>query len=475
MIPFNQTKIVCTIGPATESKPMMRKLFLAGMDVIRLNFSHSNYAEHEKRLNTMKELNQELNTYVAALLDTRGPEIRTHCFEGGQTTIVFGSKVNIYMEEILGDSTKFSVNYPNLYKDVSIGGLIVVDDGYLTLKVIDINEEKEIIYTESYNTHTIKDRRGINVPGVELNLEYLSEKDRQDILWGCKHDIDFIAASFVRRKEDVLAIREVLKAGCNEEIQIIAKIENQEGVNNIDEITDIADGVMIARGDLGVEVPPEEVPVIQKHIIATCHAKGKITVTATQMLESMQVHPKPTRAEVSDVANAILDGTDAIMLSGESAIGKYPIESVEVMQSIAKRMEKEIKRNEMIKRTSAHIKKDIASNIAVSVAHTVLQGQANLVIAPTMSGNTARLLSRFRPNTMILALVPTAEKARSLALNSCINAIEFPLVEDTELLVKNAMQYVKDKGLVVAGNRVVLTGGFPIGSTTNSLRILDVE
>ncbi len=475
MIPFNQTKIVCTIGPATESKEMMKKLFLAGMDVIRLNFSHSNYEEHEHRLNTMKELNKELNTNVASLLDTRGPEIRTHCFKGGQTTITFGSKVNIFMNEILGDETKFSVNYPDLYKDIAIGGMIVVDDGYLTLKVVDIDKEKKIIHTESFNTHTIKDRRGINIPGVELNLEYLSEKDRQDILWGCKQGIDFIAASFVRRKEDVLAIRDVLQEGCSPEIQIIAKIENQEGVNNIDEITDVADGVMIARGDLGVEVPPEEVPVIQKKIIAVCHAKGKITVTATQMLESMQIHPKPTRAEVSDVANAILDGTDAIMLSGESAIGRYPIESVEVMQNIAKRMEREIKREDMIKRASANVKKDIASNIAVSVAHTVLQGQANLVIAPTVSGNTARLLSRFRPNTMILALVPTAEKARSLALNSCINAIEFPLVEDTETLVKNAMKYVKDHKLVKAGNRVVLTGGFPIGTTTNSLRILDVE
>ncbi len=475
MIPFNQTKIICTIGPATESETMMRRLVLAGMDVIRLNFSHSTHDEHEVRLNTLKKLNKELNTNVASLVDTKGPEIRTHKFVDGQATVQFGSTVNIYMDEILGDATKFSVNYPELYKDVDIGGTIVVDDGYLSLKVVDVDFEDKIIVTESYNTHTIRDRRGINVPGMTLNLEYLSDKDISDIKWACKHDVDFIAASFVRNKNDVELIRQLLDDHGGQRIQIIAKIENQEGVNNLDEITDIADGVMIARGDLGVEVPPAEVPVIQKHIIAMCHRKNKISITATQMLESMQVHPKPTRAEVSDVANAILDGTDAIMLSGESAIGQYPIESVEVMQHIAKRMEKEIDRRALIERASKTVKNDIASNIALSVGHSVFQGQANLVIAPTMSGNTARLLSKFRPNTMILALVPTEEKARSLALNSCINAVVFALPEDTEILVKTSLDYVKTKELVKVGSRVIITGGFPIGTPTNSLRIIDIE
>ena len=474
MIPFNQTKIVCTVGPATESKEMMRKLVLAGMDAMRLNFSHSDHAEHAMRLNTLKALNKELNTHVAALVDTRGPEVRTHRFKGGKTTIRNSSIVTIFMEEILGDDTQFSVTYPDLYKDAFIGATIVIDDGYLTMKVIDIDIRRKAIIAEAQNTHTIKDRRGINVPDMKLNLDYISEKDRADILWACKHEVDFIAASFVRRADDVLAIREILKENCGESIQIIAKIENQEGVNNLDEITDLADGVMIARGDLGVEVPPEEVPVIQKNIIAMCHRKGKISITATQMLETMQENLKPTRAEVSDVANAILDGTDAIMLSGESAIGKYPIESVNVMQSIAKRMEKEIDRAHFIARATTKKARDIASNIAVSVAHSVYEGQANLVIAPTVSGNTARLLSKFRPNTMILALVDSAAKARGLALNSCINAIEFPLVEDTEKLVETSIAYVTTQGLVKAGDRVVITGGFPIGTVTNSLRIIDI-
>ena len=475
MIPFNQTKIVCTIGPATESKEMMKKLILAGMDTMRLNFSHSYYEEHEQRLNTLKELNKELGTNVAALLDTKGPEIRTHKFKHGVASITKGSIVKIYMDEILGDETQFSVTYPELYLDTQVGGTIVVDDGYLLLNIIAIDKKNRMITAEAFNSHTIKDRRGINVPGMKLNLEYISPKDREDIIWGCKHGIDFIAASFVRRKEDVLAIREILEQQNNCNIQIIAKIENQEGVNNLDEITDVCDGVMIARGDLGVEVAPEEVPVIQKKIIHLCNEKNIISITATQMLESMQEHPRPTRAEVSDVANAILDGTDAIMLSGESAIGKYPIESVNVMQNIAKRLEVEIDRKSAVSRASKTSKSDIPTNIAVSVAYSVLQGHANLVIAPTVSGNTARLLSKFRPNTKILALVPSEEKARALALNSCVHAIPFELCPDTEELVKSSIKYTIENNLAKSGDRIVITGGFPIGSKTNALRIVDIE
>jgi len=475
MIAFNQTKIVCTIGPATESKDMMRKLIESGMDTMRLNFSHSNYEEHRKRMDTLEALNEELGTTVATLLDTKGPEIRTHLFKDGVATVKFGDEVKIYMDEILGDETKFSVTYPNLYKDVNVGGVIVVDDGYLSLQVKHIDEKNRVITTTSYNTHTIKDRRGVNIPGMMLNLDYISDKDRQDIVWGCENNVDYIAASFVRRKNDVEAIREILDANNGEHIQIIAKIENQEGVNNIAEIIEIADGVMIARGDLGVEVAPEEVPVIQKDIIGRCHEQGKITITATQMLESMQDHPKPTRAEVSDVANAILDGTDAIMLSGESAIGKYPVETVQMMHNIGKRLEKELRRDELIKRANKSLKKDVASNIAHSVAHAVLQGQAELVIAPTMSGNTARLLSKNRPNTRILALVPDAQKARGLMLNHAVFPIVFPLGTDTETVMRESVLYAKEHDLIHPGERAIITGGFPIGTTTNSLRIIDVD
>ena len=445
------------------------------MDVMRLNFSHSNYDEHRLRLNTLIELNDELNTNVASLLDTKGPEIRTHGLKGGKARITVGSKIDVHMDEIEGDETCFSVSYPDLYKDVEVGGTIVVDDGYLSLKVDDIDTEKRIIKTTSFNTHTIRDKRGINVPGMKLNLDFVSEKDHQDIVWACKQGIDFIAASFVRRKEDVEEIRKIIKSHTDKYIQIIAKIENQEGVNNIDDIIAVSDGVMIARGDLGVEVPPEEVPVIQKDIIGRCHAAGKISITATQMLESMQENPKPTRAEVSDVANAILDGTAAIMLSGESAIGNYPVESVDMMHDIALRMEKELKRDVLIRRANKANNKDIPSNIAMSAAHAVLQGQADLVIAPTVSGMTARLLSKNRPNTMILAMVPSNEKARSLALNHGIKAVEFHLGYDTESLVKRSIEYVKKEHLIEPGGRVIITGGFPLGTTTNSMRIMDIK
>ncbi len=475
MIPFNQTKIVCTIGPATDSKDMMRKLILEGMDTMRLNFSHSDYDEHRQRLDHLEALNDELNTNVASLLDTKGPEIRTNKFEGGQAYINVGDKVEIHMEEILGNNQRFSVNYAQLYKDVKVGGMIVVDDGYLTLKILDIDYEQKVIHTEAFNTHKIKDRRGINVPGIKLGLEFISQKDQADIEWGCVNKVDYIAASFVRRKEDVLAVRDIVNKQCKDhDIQIIAKIENQEGVNNIDEIISVSDGVMIARGDLGVEVPPEEVPVIQKDIIARCHRAGKISITATQMLESMQENPKPTRAEVSDVANAILDGADATMLSGESAIGKYPVESVRIMRNIAKRMEKEVHRIDWTNRANEINQKDIPSNIALSAAHSVMKGHADIIIAPSVSGTTARLLSKNRPDTMILAFVPSKQKARSLALYHGVRTVVFELGTDTEDLVKRSIEYVKKENLAQDGSRVIITGGFPLGTLTNSLRILDI-
>ena len=475
MIPdFNQTKIVCTVGPAIEEKSRMTQIIQAGMDVMRFNFSHSTHAEHEIRLNTLREINAELGTHVAALVDTKGPEIRTHTFEGGEASFKVGQKVFIHMDEIVGNSERFSVSYPALIHDVKIGGIIVVDDGYLSLQVLSVDQASGIIETISQNTHKIRDRRGVNVPGMELNLEYISAKDESDIKWACDHDVDFLAASFVRRADDVIMLKNLLKKYGGQSIQIIAKIENQEGVSNIDAIIAEADGVMIARGDLGVEVKPEEVPVIQKMIIRKAHASGKLSITATQMLESMQEHPKPTRAEVSDVANAILDGSDAIMLSGESAIGKYPVETVEMMHNIASRLEKEIKREEFIVRDHTDAG-SIPINIATSVAYAVLQGQADLVITPTITGNTARFLSQNRPNTVILALTKEAKIARSLMLSHGVYPMVYDIGTDTEKLIRESVEMVKEKGFIKPGGRVIITGGFPLGSATNSLRIIDVK
>ena len=477
MIPFNQTKIICTIGPISDSKVEMRKLINAGMDVMRMNFSHGDHAQHLGRLETLKSLNKELGTYVASLLDTKGPEVRTHLFKNGKVTIKEDSEVTIHMEEILGDEFNISVSYSKLYEDVKPGELIIVDDGYLSLLVMDVDFDKKTIRTVAQNDHTIKDRRGINIPGVELQLEFISEKDKEDIIWGCKQHVDFIAASFVRRASDVEEIRAILKEYDSEDIQIISKIENKAGVLNIEAIIDASDGIMVARGDLGVEVPAEDVPVIQKHIIERCHNKGKVSVTATQMLESMINHPRPTRAEVSDVANAIYDGTDAIMLSGESAIGKYAVESVEVMGNIASKIEKELKRSSFIRRANKNNenKANIESSIAVSVAYTVIQSEVDLIIAPTVSGNTAKLISKFRPDARIVALTSDSRKARSLAIHNGVEAIKFDLCEDTEELISRAIVLAKEVYECKVGQRVIITGGFPIGTQTNSFRIIDIK
>jgi pyruvate kinase len=473
---FNQTKIICTIGPVSDNYDTMSALVKAGMDVMRMNFSHGVHDDHKKRLEMLDKVNEDLNTHVAALLDTKGPEIRTHGFKDGKVTIPEGNTVTIHMDEVEGDESNFSVNYPELYSDIKVGDTILVDDGYLELTVKEITKDKKII-TYAENTHEVKNRRGINVPGVKLNLDFISKKDYEDIVWGCENKVDFIAASFVRRASDVQEIKNIIRYNGNPKIQIIAKIENKEGVENIDEIIDIADGIMIARGDLGVEVPAEDVPVIQKSIINKCLAKGKVSVTATQMLESMIDHPRATRAEVSDVANAVYDGTDAIMLSGESAIGNYPIESVEMMVKIAKTIEDQVDRKDIVKRANkiTNRSRAIETSIAISVAYTVIQSKVDLIIVPTITGTTAKYLSRFRPNAKILALTPTEESAKSLKLHSGVEPVRFNLVKDVETVVANAIKLVKEKYGIHSGSRIIITGGFPIGAPTNGMRIIDIE
>ncbi len=475
MIPFNQTKIICTIGPASDSVEVMKQLVNAGMDVMRMNFSHGNHETHKERMTRLEEVNKELGTQVASLLDTKGPEVRTHLFKDGKAVVEEGDTVTIHMEEIEGSSSEFSVTYADLYKDVKKGDTILVDDGYLELTVTKITEDHKVV-TVAENAHVLKNRRGINLPGIKTNLDFISSKDYQDIVWGCKNDVDFIAASFVRRASDVQEIKNIMKYSGNTNIQIIAKIENKEGVENIDEIIDIADGIMIARGDLGVEVPAEEVPVIQKEIIEKCLVAGKISVTATQMLESMIEHPRPTRAEVSDVANAIYDGTDAIMLSGESAIGMYPVESVQMMNKIANMIEAQVDRKEIVKRAnkSAVQERAIETSIAISVAYTVIQSKVNLIIVPTMSGRTAKYLSKYRPNTRILALTPTVKSAKGLQLHSGVEPVVFELLPDTEKVVSSAIKIAKKEYGIKSGDRIIITGGFPIGSKTNGMRIVDI-
>jgi len=473
---FKNTKMVCTIGPKSESKEMLSKLVDAGMNVIRCNFSHGDHTEQGERFNMIRQINAEKGTHVAILLDTRGPEIRTHLFENGGVNLVANQTVIVSMTEVLGTTEKFSVNYPGLVNDIKTGGTILVDDGNLELTITAINHSAGEITCTVKNDAYVKDRRGINVPNVKLNMEFLDTKDQADIVFGCQEAVDFVAASFVRRASDVEAIRAIFAKHGNTHTQIISKIENQEGVENLDEIIEASDGIMVARGDLGVEVPAEEVPMIQKEIIAKCNAAGKVVITATQMLESMQENPRPTRAEVSDVANAVLDGSDAIMLSGESAAGKYPLEAVETMARIARRAEVEIDFEEMAARALSGSQRDTSSAVALSVAESVTDLDAAVVVAATKSGATARTISKHRPSAPIIAATPCAKAATSLALHWGVHPI---IVKDTtsadEVVAQAEMVAVKAAGLTT-GEIAVITAGIPIGEgNTNLMKIVEVK
>jgi len=473
---FKNTKMVCTIGPKSESKEMMGKLVDAGMNVIRCNFSHGDHAEQGARFNTIREINKEKGTHVAILLDTRGPEIRTNLFENGGVNLKAGQSVRVAMEEVLGTSERFSVNYPGLINDIEVGGTILVDDGNVELNITELDKAAGDIICTVKNDAYVKDRRGINVPSVNLNMEFLDAKDRADIVFGCEQQVDFLAASFVRRASDVEAIRAIFAEHGNTHTKIISKIENQEGVDNLDEIIAASDGVMVARGDMGVEVPAEEVPIIQKEMIAKSNAAGKIVITATQMLESMQENPRPTRAEVSDVANAVLDGTDAVMLSGESAAGKYPLEAVETMARIACRVEREIDFDEMTARALSGSERDVSSAVALSVVDSVADLNAAVVIAATKSGATARTISKHRPPAPIIAATPCPKAAALLALNWGVHPVIVDDVIDTEKVIEQAEKVAKEYAGLQAGDVAVITAGLPIGEgNTNVMKIVEVK
>ena len=468
--------MICTIGPKSEPKEMLSKLVDAGMNCIRCNFSHGDHAEQKARMDLIREINKEKGTHVAVLLDTKGPEIRTHLFENGGVDLVAGQTVRVAMNEVLGTAEKFSITYPGLISDVVVGGTILVDDGYVELTVTELDTANQEIVCTVKNSAFVKDRRGINVPGAKLNMEFISEKDRADMIFGCEMQVDYIAASFVRRAEDVLAIREIFAEQGNTHTQIIAKIENQEGVDNMDSILEVVDGIMVARGDLGVEVPAEDVPLIQKEIIAKCNAAGKIVITATQMLESMQKNPRPTRAEVSDVANAIFDGTDAIMLSGESAAGQYPLEAVETMARIARRTEQALDHQEIIARAMASSSRDVASAMGLAVADTVEDLGAQAVIACTQSGATARAISKYRPSAPVIAATSCEKTATSLALYWGVQPVVVAETANTDELLKTAATVATEVAGLEAGETAVVTAGLPAGEgNTNLMHIHEVK
>ncbi|MCE7793367.1 pyruvate kinase [Salipaludibacillus sp. CUR1] len=468
---MRKTKIVCTIGPASESKDKLTDIIKAGMNVARLNFSHGDYEEHGARIETIREAAKETGENVALLLDTKGPEIRTQTLEGGEAELEQGSTVRVSMTEVTGNKDVISVTYPGLINDVHVGSFLLLDDGLIELKVTEIKENELI--TEVVNSGVLKNKKGVNVPNVSVNLPGITEKDANDIIFGIEQDVDFIAASFVRRASDVLEIRELLEKHDAGHIQIIPKIENQEGVDNIDEILEVSDGLMVARGDLGVEIPAEDVPLVQKVLIKKCNKLAKPVITATQMLDSMQRNPRPTRAEASDVANAIFDGTDAIMLSGETAAGTYPVESVQTMNNIALKTETALKYEDILRKRSKESEHTVTNAISQSVTHTAQNLRAAAILTSTESGHTARMISKYRPESKIVAVTSNERVSRSLALVWGVHSQVGPTVESTDEMLQLSVDESLKTGLVKNGDLVVITAGVPVGEkgTTNLMKV----
>ena len=477
---MRSTKIICTMGPNTDKKTVMKSLVKNGMNVARFNFSHGDHEEQRERMNLLKNVREELDRPVAILLDTKGPEIRTGLLEGGKkVTLKEGSEFILYTEEMTGNAAGCCVTYPGLAKDVKAGDRILIDDGLIELKVKQIKSGNIVCHVE--NGGELGERKGVNVPNVKVKLPAVTEKDIDDILFGIQQDIDFIAASFIRSAKGVKEIRKILKENHAEHISIIAKIENAEGVENIDEIIEASDGIMVARGDLGVEIPAQEVPHIQKMIIKKCNERYVPVITATQMLDSMIRNPRPTRAEVADVANAIYDGTDAVMLSGETAAGKYPIEALKMMNEIAENTEQYVDYEKYIHHRTMYEQSKISSAIGIASVRTARNIGAACIVTPTMSGKTARLISNFRPSMPIYAVTPNEMVQHKMQLYWGVIPLKGYIKDTTENIIVNAMETIKRKRLVKKGQTVVITAGDPAtnntkaeGRVTNMLHVLEV-
>lgn len=468
---IRKTKIICTLGPATDKDGVMREMMLAGMNVARFNFSHSTHDDHLERLRILSELREELNLPTAALLDTRGPEIRIGKFENKKIQLKKGSIFTLRTVPCLGNESEVSVNFPNLSKDVRPGDTILLDDGLIGLEVTAIHSEG--IVCRVLNDGAVSDNKGVNVPNVDVSIPFISEKDRADIIFGAENGFDFIAASFVRSADDVLKIREILKEKNCDSINIIAKIENMQGVNNIDEIISVSDGIMVARGDMGVEIPLEEVPVLQKMIIKKAYMAGKQVITATQMLDSMMKNPRPTRAEATDVANAIYDGTSAIMLSGETAAGLYPVESVKTMARIALRAEADIDYQKRFKQREPGTNPDITNAISHATCTTAHDLGAAAIITVTKSGKTARMISKFRPDVPIVGCTTYPHVCRQLNLSWGVVPLLIEEKCSTDELFEHAVDSAENAGIVERGELVAITAGVPLGisGTTNMMKV----
>ena len=467
---MRKTKIICTLGPATDDPAVLEEMIVNGMDVARFNFSHGSHEEHKKRLDQLKALREKRNLPVAALLDTKGPEIRLKTFVNGREVLESGQQFILTAREVEGTKEICGITYRNLPQDVQVGSQIMLDDGLISMTVEDRTETDIICRVE--NGGPIKDKKGVNVPGVHLTMPYMSAQDRDDILFGVEQGFDFVAASFCRSAQDVMEIRRLLDEH-QSEMRIIAKLENQEGVNNVEEILAVADGVMIARGDMGVEIDFTEIPVIQKNIIAYTLGYGKHVITATQMLDSMMTNPRPTRAEITDVANAVYDGTSAIMLSGETAAGKYPVESLKTMSAIAERTEADINYFGRMRKMTPDIRLGIGGATAHAACTTATDTNASAIITVTKSGATPRLISRFRPDTPIIACVMDEPVRRQLSLTWGVKPIIMPYVSSTDEMIEGSVQAAEEAGLIEKGEIAVVTAGVPAGiaGTTNMIKV----
>lgn len=468
---MQKTKMVFTIGPTSEKEEVLTELIKAGMSAARLNFSHGDHEEHGQRIELIKNLREKLNKPIAIVLDTKGPEIRTKDFKD-KVELKEGNEFVIYCkEEVVGDETKCSITFEELYKDVKAGDTILIDDGLVGLTVKEIKGTN--IHCVVANSGFVSSKKGINVPNVSINLPALTEKDKSDLIFGCEQGVDMVAASFIRKAADVLAIRKVLEQHGGSDIQIFSKIESQEGVDNIDEIIKFSDGIMVARGDMGVEIPIEMVPVVQKMIIGKCNKEGKAVITATQMLDSMMRNPRPTRAEASDVANAIFDGTDAVMLSGESANGKYPIEAAKTMARIAKTAESQMDYEAELNKRKEQALYNVANAISLATCTTARELKVSAIVTATQSGSTARMVSKYRPECPVIAVTPSDVVARKLALNFGVFPIVAKKFESTDEMITESVRRTKEFGYVENGDLVVVAAGIPVhySGTTNMLKV----
>ncbi len=467
---MRKTKIVCTLGPATESEDVLHRLFAGGMNVARINFSHGSHEQHSKTVQQFKDIRNQTKKPVGLLMDTRGPEIRIKTFADGAAELVQGQRFSLLAKETEGDENRVSITHPGLYKDVSSGDRILLDDGLIELRVV--NKKSDEIECEVINGGSLSDNKGINIPGVIINLPYVSERDRADILFAIEKEFDFIAASFVRNASCVRDIRKLLHENGAEEIKIIAKIENREGVENIDEIIRASDGIMVARGDMGVEIPFEELPSIQKSIIRKCYQAGKPVITATQMLDSMIRNPRPTRAEITDVANAIYDGTSAIMLSGETAVGKYPLEAFLTMSRIAEETEKNIDYEHAFRNTNIPVSGNVTNAISHATCSAAHDLRATAIISVTKSGHTAKMVSKYRPSCPIIATTVSEKVFHQLTLSWGVSPVLTDMRDTTDEIFHQAIDRSYSTKLIKDGDLVVITGGVPAGisGTTNTLK-----